>query len=402
MRSRAARLTLSITAWAGLGAAAFFLVNTEQQLAQRRAALRAFDADARKATDALADARGGQQAYVAAGQDAGHWIPQVAELTQQASASIDSLRATAASDSAGKSLLDSSQALAEFANVDKQVRDYLRTGENLMASDVVFNEADDVASRAASGVEAAVASEQGAFDDFESLRRTWEAYALGGAAGWSVLVMVILSFAGAVPRQESGTDEEELITAPVELPLGRLEVTPQRTHVDAPVPAAAAPASLTAAAEICTDISQARDRSDLEALLGRASRVLDASGLVVWVAGSAGADLHPVLAYGYSDKILAMMKSVPSTADNAAANAYRSGMFQVVPGRQGSSLGAVAAPLLSADGSVGSLTAEIRGGGESSPAVQAVVSILAAQLAGIVSGSISAPAEAPQSRTASA
>ena len=160
MRSRAARLTLSITAWAGLGAAAFFLVNTEQQLAQRRAALRAFDADARKATDALADARGGQQAYVAAGQDAGHWIPQVAELTQQASASIDSLRATAASDSAGKSLLDSSQALAEFANVDKQVRDYLRTGENLMASDVVFNEADDVASRAASGVEAAVAGEQ--------------------------------------------------------------------------------------------------------------------------------------------------------------------------------------------------------------------------------------------------
>ncbi len=34
MRSRAARLTLSITAWAGLGAAAFFLVNTEQQLAR--------------------------------------------------------------------------------------------------------------------------------------------------------------------------------------------------------------------------------------------------------------------------------------------------------------------------------------------------------------------------------
>ena len=109
-----------------------------------------------------------------------------------------------------------------------------------------------------------------------------------------------------------------------------------------------------------------------------------------------------MLAYGYSDKILAMMKSVPSTADNAAANAYRSGMFQIVPGRQGSSLGAVAAPLLSADGCVGSLTAEIRGGGESSPAVQAVVSILAAQLAGIVSGSISAPAAAPQSRTASA
>jgi hypothetical protein len=66
--SRAARLTLSATAWIALGAAAFFLVTTEQKVADRRSALRSFDVHAREAAVALADARAAQQAYVAAGQ----------------------------------------------------------------------------------------------------------------------------------------------------------------------------------------------------------------------------------------------------------------------------------------------------------------------------------------------
>src|SRR5205085_9251352 len=121
-----ARLTLSATAWIALGAAAFFVVTTEQKIAERRTALRAFDLHAREAAVGLADARAAQQAYVAAGQSASYWIPKVAAIAQEVGATVDGLRGTAISATAGQALLDASSALTEFGNVDKRVRDYLK------------------------------------------------------------------------------------------------------------------------------------------------------------------------------------------------------------------------------------------------------------------------------------
>src|SRR5262249_32621486 len=106
---------------------------------------------------------------------------------------------------------------------------------------------------------------------------------------------------------------------------------------------------------------------------------------------AAGADLRAVLAHGYSPQALARMPSVPRSADNAAASAYRSGAFQIVMSRPGNvTPGAIVAPILSAEGWGGGLSAEIKGGGEGSEAVQAVAAIVAAQLAGVLAV---APAE---------
>jgi GAF domain-containing protein len=44
----------------------------------------------------------------------------------------------------------------------------------------------------------------------------------------------------------------------------------------------------------------------------------------------------------------------------------------------------VVAPLLSPDGCIGALTAEIRGGGETSDSAQALAAIFAAQLVGVL------------------
>jgi hypothetical protein len=46
-------------------------------------------------------------------------------------------------------------------------------------------------------------------------------------------------------------------------------------------------------------------------------------GRMAWQ--SRGADLQPVIAHGYSDQVLSLMRPVARTADNAAAAAYRSG-----------------------------------------------------------------------------
>src|SRR5262249_493210 len=119
---------------------------------------------------------------------------------------------------------------------------------------------------------------------------------------------------------------------------------------------------------------------------------MDASGLMVWMGAPGGSELRAVLSHGYSADVLARIPPVPRMADNAAAAAFRSAKLQIVVARPGKSTGAVVAPILSPDGSVGApeggggaLSAEIRHGAETSEGVQALAEIFAAHLAGVLS-----------------
>jgi hypothetical protein len=141
---------------------------------------------------------------------------------------------------------------------------------------------------------------------------------------------------------------------------------------------------LRVAAQLCTDFACVRDVNDLKLLLARASDVMDAAGLVVWLGNSEGSELQPVLTHGYSDVTRARLPNVPRTANNAAATAYRSGEVQIVLSRPGGAKGAVVAPIHGIRGCIGALSAEIRGGGEASESVQALASIVAAQLSGVL------------------
>ena len=130
-------------------------------------------------------------------------------------------------------------------------------------------------------------------------------------------------------------------------------------------------------------------------MLGRAAEVMDASGLMVWVGSDDGDDLRPVVAHGYSAAMIAHIRPVPRSGDNAAAAAYRSGTLQIVLSRPGDSTGAVVAPILAADGCIGALSAEIRSGGETSETVQALAAIFAAYLATVLSAAPAAANGAP-------
>jgi GAF domain-containing protein len=61
----------------------------------------------------------------------------------------------------------------------------------------------------------------------------------------------------------------------------------------------------------------------------------------------------------------------------------------------------VAAPLLSSEGCIGTLSAEIRGGGEASDSVQALATIFAAQLAGVIATTPEASEQRTAARSAS-
>ena len=133
-----------------------------------------------------------------------------------------------------------------------------------------------------------------------------------------------------------------------------------------------------------------RDGAQLKTLLEQAAGLLNARGLIVWLGSTAGADLRPVLAHGYSDSTLARIPTVARAADNAAAAAYRTGEVQIVKSKPGASQGAVVAPLLGADGCIGALTAEIRDRGEELDTTRALSLILAAQLAGVLASAADA------------
>ena len=388
-----------------VGAAAFFLFQTEQQIARLKSTLRAFDVRAREATTALADLRVAQQAYVAEGQGVDFWMPKVASLHESLSGTLAALRQSPLSTGASTALDEAVAKVAEFGNIDRTARDYITGDEKLMAADVIFSEASEAVANAARQIETARLAEHQAADVVEAALRQKEALAAGAAAGFAVLVVLLL-----VPRPR--VEVEETTTTSLSIAPARVPATVPTTAVPARAApkAAAAPRAqaqqtsvatrhaiaLKAAASLATDFGRVRDADEMTQLLGRAATLMDASGVVIWLGTTTGAELAPMLAHGYGAQALSRMPRVPRSADNAAAAAYRTGQMQIVLARPGGNPGALVAPILAADGCIGALSAEIQGGGEASESVQALSTIVAAHLATVLAASRPATDSAPQ------
>lgn len=397
MRSRAMRTASSAVALLIVGAAAAFLMYSERQISGRLQAFHAFDQRARDVAGEVSAMRAAQQAYVAAGQGVDFWIPEVATLLATAEGSIEELRQSAMSPDARRAAADAAASVAEFGDADNRARDYLQSGEQLMAADVVFAEGGETATTAGHQIETARLAEQQAFDAFEAERRRWQAYALSGTAVCALLIVGLLVPKGSSASADvpaAAVQDAEPATAGLRL----RDASPSSVPAAEARPRDAVPA-LRQAALLCTDLGRVTDIDDLTRLLGRATEVMDASGLVVWLGNVGGVDLRPVLAYGYPPEALAQMPAVPRSADNAAAAAYRTGRFQIVMARPGApgtlgtlrtTSGAVVAPLLSPEGCIGALAAEMKGGSETSDSAQALAAIFAAQLTSVLASSVAA------------
>ena len=402
MRSSAARLTLGAAAWIAIGAAASFIVQSEQQLTRRREAVRLFDVRASDAAVALADARNAQHAYVVPGQALGVWTARVDAFLTNATAALEDLRQTAADPGSRQLLVDATTSLADLRNVDKRAREYLASAQPLMAADVVFSEGLEMAATAGRQLETARIAEHAAWVDrrhgdaaFAGLRRRRRRRAVGSRDCLPGLCAIVQN-AGRL-ETDASQGRRHATGGPMS-DLGRSSSSSfvpasgwlRRRHaaqfID-DLPREPMPI-LKAAVDVCTDLNRARDFDDLNKLLGRAANAIDASGLIVWVGSAAGASLRPVLAYGYSAPALARMPLVARSDDNAAAAAVRTGELQIVCSRPGVSSGALAVPMLSREGCIGALTAEIKNGGETSEGVQAIAAIFAAQLAGVLADSV--------------
>jgi len=374
-----------------IGVAAFLLIRTERQIGERASALRAFDRHAREASDALAEARVAQHGYVAAGQGEAFWMSKVTASGEMVHMAMVALGQNATP--AGRTAVaEATETAWEFGDIDKRVREYITSGQQLMAADVIFTEGSDAAATAGRQVETARLAEHQAFDrDLAEMRRQ---QAITIAAAAVVCALVVL---GLIPIRRTAIAAAALESS------SSMSIAPFPVGVPA-APASAETTSPTAgelfrtAADLATDFGRVRDLEELTRILARAADVLDASGLMVWMGSATGGDLRPVLAHGYSSQMIARIPPVPRSADNAAAAAYRSGTLQIVLSRPGVSSGAVVAPILSADGCIGALSAEIRGSGETSELVQALATIFASHLAVVLAAT---PSEMVEPKAAS-
>jgi len=394
MKSAALRWTIFCLFVAALVAAAAVFWTTESELRSASSSADNFRERSNSLTRSVMELRTAQQAYVAAGQGDELWASKVASQIGSVREGLTALRARASSSQAQADVDDAIATLADFERMDTRAREYARSRQLLLASDLIFS---DGLEKTAGLLEAL-----GRAEDAETMRaaaivreaRRRELALAGGIAAAALALGLILA---PPPRTDiapaavsdgplrSTSDEEErnslvlrdvrdpLPPPPAETPTALRETEPEPWD----------PLDLGRVASLCTELARVVDTRSLPVVLERTASVLDASGVVVWIADPDGRELNPIVTHGYPAQLVTRLGTIPREAQNATAAAFRTGLLQTVHADAVSS-GAIAVPLLTPSGCVGVMAAEVRHGGETQDAKLAAAAIVAAQLATLV------------------
>src|SRR5262245_7755377 len=192
MRQRSARVICGAMAWIVLVAAAIFLFRSEKDVDAMRAALRVFDLQARETTDALAELRASQQAYVVGGQGVAFWVAKVVTTGDTVRANIGTLEQSATSPVTRTALQNALKSLKQFTTADKRALEYINGGQPLMANDVIFTEGGQLAAGAAQHVEAARLAERQDGEAREASARRQQMLVAGSSALLLGVVVLLL------------------------------------------------------------------------------------------------------------------------------------------------------------------------------------------------------------------
>ncbi|MBI1874576.1 MAG: hypothetical protein HYS05_11940 [Acidobacteria bacterium] len=382
MAHRGVRIALFWIAAALMAGTGYRLFTLERRIAASTEESRQFDLQAQETVRQLAEVKSAQSGYVAAGQGHAYWTTRVSTLVRAVNTGLDALSQRAIDEASSAVVADARKSIDQFVKLDARAREYVTASQLLMASDVIFADGLELVASAASQLDQAREHIRQEHQRSTADIRRLEIYTLIVTGGIVLLVMILL-----VPGARA--EAEPLLRVenrPFELPKPDLTL---RTAGNAPAPRnPGSEVNLQEAAALCLDLSRVASTTDLRVLLARTATLLHARGIVLWVPGQSG-ELRPALSHGYPEATLARLPSIAATADNATAAAYRLGEVKEVPAGN-SPTGAVIAPLLTAAGCGGVLAVELPAGAESHTAVQAIVTFIAAQLAGLVG---SAPTE---------
>src|ERR1044071_711109 len=192
MRHRRTRVICGAIAWIVLVAAGISFYKSEKEIDAMRSAQRAFDQLSRETTDALAELRASQQAYVVGGQGVAFWVAKVVTTGDAVHASLATLAQSATSPVTRTALENAVKSLKQFAAADKRALEYINGGQPLMANDVIFTEGGQSASGAAQHVEAARLAERQDGESREAAARRQQVLHPGSSALLLGVVVLLL------------------------------------------------------------------------------------------------------------------------------------------------------------------------------------------------------------------
>ena len=384
MGRRSARISLFVVALLVSAVLGYRALADERAWTSARHDSAGIDQAAEEALGALLDARGSMYAYVAPNQGTEFWGRRVSTL-------LDSLRQRlvtldAALAGSGGSLAESLDGIDQLAAADKRARQYSDRNEFLLAGDVLFVEVRDLLNTVTEQVAVARQTLRSQAErKAAGIRQEQASLAAAAIAVWFVAALLLMPGTVKPVAKEPGEWRQELAdtlkkSAPAEdLSLDIKTIDP--VEIPAPMVAAAAPqVDLKAVAEICADLSALADIGALSGALARASDVLGAKGLIVWVTSNDGGSLSPVSTHGFDARVVERIGAIDRASANLTAEAFRENAPRV-NAATASSGGALAVPMCGPTGAVGVLSAELQPGKDADEACVAVASILAAQLA---------------------
>ena len=391
MKSRALRFALHVLFVGVVAAAAYAVWKKDSEGTTAAHAAREFDERAQTVARSLLEIKGAQPGYVAAGQGEDYWVTRVDALRAAVREGLGSLEPMARQPQSRTEIETAAAAFEDFEQMDRRARDYVRGGQRLLASDLVFSDGIEKMDVAVAAIERARAGESAAAADAVLHARRAELMASAGAALVGLMIVFLLA---PLPRQDTGAvaaPAPALAREPaVDAPAGRLAPATSspapptaRTRAAAPPKPPAPGIDIAGMAALCTDLARVLDTHALPSALERAARLLNASGLVIWVADPDGRELTAVIAHGYPQNLVSRLGTIGRDAENATAAAFRTGVMQTVKA-DAVSPGAIAAPLLTPAGAVGVMAAEVLNDGERKEATRAAAAIVAAQLATLV------------------
>ena len=415
MGSRWVRTVVVILALATLAFAGNQIRLSNHTLAEEQSRERVFTDLGWTLTLTLADLRSAQQAYVADGQDQDFWTDRADAHLETVLQSIENLKQVANLGTLDE-LDEAAAVVSAIRALDDEAREYIDTDQPLQASDEIFTRGLDLFDDATAQVQAALQAERTSRVDVMRTARSTQSTMMWTVAVVIVLAMLMLAPLNASSERGLSPDSDEyavpetnglsLLSLDSQAAVDDLDLPPADAEDAEDVPAIASPAAgetaaepvpappaaaatpdLGATAALCTDFSNVTARDQLPDLLARTAALMNASGLIIWVSSANARTLQPALGHGYAPGTLERIGSIPQGAANPTSVAFTTRRIQIV-GSDDSDTGALAAPLMAAERCIGVLSAELRNGWESSDAVQATASIVAAQLAPLL------PAEA--------
>jgi hypothetical protein len=381
-------ILIAVLASAGVG---YRLFLDEQTLSTSEKSARAHDKTAEQALASMEAFRAAIHAYVAPGQTSATW-------TKRASDALDAVRDRLTSlepavSAVGGSLTNPLNDLDQLAASDKRARGFVESGQDLLAGDLIFNEMHEILDGAVKAVvtartEIAQSSDRAA----AGIRREQASLALAVLAVWLVIAAVLVPTPAPVAEQPDWRHKlAERLKTPKENETLNLHLAPVEPVIAQP---SAASAELETVAAVCADLSALTNIAALPGALSRASDVLGAKGLIVWIASNDASHLSPVAIHGYDPQLLSRIGSVPRDSSNITSTAFREGSPRLSVARDATPA-ALAVPMCGPSGPVGVLSAEMQPGRNADPTCVALATIFAAQLATLAMPVPNSQAESP-------